>query len=190
MKPWRAAFAAACVTFAGCSSLLPRSEVDTQNGWESFDEARQAIEAIVPGESTREELASQGIDPYANPAVTLLSFSDIVQRFAVGSALKAEELDEGIRACLVAGKACTGYALAVQRRQSKRIGGFWADFLNFRRETDVTGWTFNALILLVDDTVVYTLYGGQPKVHEREVSRNPLGPMQGRGGDLIPSVRP
>jgi hypothetical protein len=52
------------------------------------------------------------------------------------------------------------------------------DILNFRRETDITGWTFNALILMVDSLVVYTLYGGQPRIHEQEVSRNPLGPIQ------------
>ena len=64
------------------------------------------------------------------------------------------------------------------------------DFLNFRRETDVTGWTFNALVLLVEDRVVYTLYGGQPNVREHEVTRQPLGPLQDWGealpvGDLL-----
>lgn len=187
MKAWLAAALAA--SLAGCTAMLPRSQTQTQDGWQSFDEARSAIENILPGRSTREELSAAGLDPYENPAVTLLSFSDVVQRFAVGAALKAEELDEGIRSCLRAGKACTGYSVAVQKRESRRTGGFWADFLNFKREVDVTGWTFNALILLVDDTVVYTLYGGQPKVHDHEVTRNPLGPIQGRGADLVPSVR-
>jgi len=33
-------------------------------------------------------------------------------------------------------------------------------------------------ILIVDEHVVYTLYGGQPKVHAEETSRQPLGPLQ------------
>jgi hypothetical protein len=28
---------------------------------------------------------------------------------------------------------------------------------------------------------VYAVYGGQPTVHETEVNRNPLGPLQGWG---------
>lgn len=58
------------------------------------------------------------------------------------------------------------------------------DIFNFRRETDITGWTFNAMILMVDDLVVYTLHGGQPRIHEKEVSRNPLGPIQ----DSVPPL--
>ena len=34
---------------------------------------------------------------------------------------------------------------------------------------------------MIDDMVVYTLYGGQPRIHEHEVTRNPLGPLQGLG---------
>jgi hypothetical protein len=29
--------------------------------------------------------------------------------------------------------------------------------------------------------VVYAVYGGQPTIHEVEVERNPLGPLQGWG---------
>ena len=40
---------------------------------------------------------------------------------------------------------------------------------------------------MVDDLVVYALYGGQPTIREREESRQPLGPQQNRG-DVVPSV--
>jgi hypothetical protein len=104
-----------------------------------------------------------------------------MQRFAVGTAIDSKELDPGIRQCLTAGNACSGYLILVRRNDRARIGNFWLDVFNFRRETDVTGWTFNALILFVDDVVVYTVHGGQPRIHEKEVSRNPLGPLQGLG---------
>jgi hypothetical protein len=118
--------------------------------------------------------------------VSILSYSDVVQRFAVGSTIRPEELDPGIRQCLTAGKACTGYSIVLKRTSRKRIGNFWLDSLNFRRETDVTGWSFNALVLFVDDLVVYTLHGGQPRVHEKEMVRNPLGPLQGWGNQVVP----
>lgn len=165
----------------GCASLLPRADLATQQAWGDFEEARAAIERIVPRKTTRAELAAAGIDPLKNASVTILGLPDVMQRFAVGSAIDAQALDPGIRECLEAGNACTGYSIFVRRSDRKRIGNFWLDTFNFRREIDVTGWTFNGLILLVGETVVYTVHGGQPRIHEKEVSRNPLGPLQSFG---------
>lgn len=172
---------AALVT--GCTGLLPRGETSTQETWSDYASAREAIDSIVPFKSTRAELSAAGIDPHTNAAVTLLNFSDVMQRFS-GSSVRHEELDPGIRRCLTSGKACTGYSVSLKRVSRKRIGNFWLDSFNFYREVDVTGWSFNALILFVDDMVVYTLHGGQPRLHEREVTRNPLGPLQGWGGTV------
>lgn len=172
---------------AGCTSLLPRAEFATQQTWSDYDAAKAAIDAIVPARSTRDELRAAGIDPHSNAAVSILNVSDVMQRFAAGS-VRQEELDPGVRQCLTAGKACTGYAISLKRSSHKRIGNFWLDSFNFYREVDVTGWSFNALILFVGDTVVYTLYGGQPRMHEREVTRNPLGPLQGWSNQVTPKL--
>jgi outer membrane murein-binding lipoprotein Lpp len=169
------------VVLAGCSSLLPTADVATQQAWASFEEARAAVERVVPRETTRAELSAAGIDPLTNAAVTILGFPDVMQRFASGTVLDPKELDLGIRECLAAGNDCTGYAIQVRRSDRRRIGNFWADTFNFRRETDVTGWNFNALLLFVGDVVSYKVHGGQPLIHEKEVSRNPLGPLQGLG---------
>lgn len=160
----------------------------TQETWADYAAAQAAIDAIVPMKSTRAELSGSGIDPHSNAAVTILNVSDIMQRFAAGSALSQEDLDPGVRRCLTAGKACSGHSITLRRTSRKRVGNFWLDSFSFYRETDVTGWTFNALVLFVDDLVVYTLHGGQPRVHEREVSRNPLGPFQGWGQRATPNL--
>ncbi len=178
----------AAAALSGCAALLPDSRVTTEDSWKSFDEAKDAIERIVPYTTRRAELAAARIDPHANPAITILSFADIVQRFAIGSAVDPKTLDAGIRDCLAAGKSCSGYAIKIHSDRRNRIGNFWLDVLNFRREVDITGWTFNALILLVDDTAVYTVHGGQPKIHEFELSRNPLGPFQGFGERIAPTL--
>jgi hypothetical protein len=177
----RCATLLAGVALAGCTSLLPRADLATQQAWGNFEEARAAIEAIVPQKSTRAELSSAGIDPLQSASVTILGLPDVMQRFTIGTAVDGQQLDPGIRECLAAGNACTGYSIFVRRNDRKRIGNFWLDTFNFRRETDVTGWTFNALILFVGETVVYTVHGGQPRIHEKEVSRNPLGPLQSIG---------
>jgi hypothetical protein len=163
---------------AGCSSLLPRSASQTASHWKSFEEARDAIESLEPYKTRIEDVRAKGIDPYKDHGVVLLSFSDILQRFASSSAVRREDFDPGIRDCLSAGKRCIGYAITLSDVRRKRVGNFWSDSLNFNREIEIVGWKFNALIIIVDGIVVYTLYSGQPRINQRETVRNPLGPLQ------------
>lgn len=80
--------------------------------------------------------------------------------------------------------ACNGTARDTRR---DRTANFWLDSLGFYRKIDVSGWSFNATILLIDDVVVCTLYGGQPIISELEVSEQPLGPLQ-NWGDTLPAL--
>ncbi len=178
---------AVAVLVSGCQALLPEADVSTTVDWGSFDEARETIDSFVPYKTHKDELSAKGIDPYLNPAVSLLSYSDILQRFASSSAVRREDFDPGIRDCLSAGKRCIGYSIAVKKVRKERVGNFWLDSLNFRREIDITGWTFNGLVILVDDVVVYTLYSGQPRLKDRENTHNPLGPLQS-WGDQVPGL--
>ena len=171
----------ATALIAGCAALLPTSRSETEATWKSFDEARAAVERIRPYTTTKSELVALGIGTERDATVTLLSHVDIAMRFPIGGVLKEEEVDRGIRDCMKAGRACNAYQINVKRVDRNRIGNFWLDALRFRRETDVSGWTFNALIIFVDDLAVYAVYGGQPTLRETEVERNPLGPLQGWG---------
>ncbi len=180
---WRAtiraaAFAAAWL--AGCAELLPSSQDVVHGKWDSFDEAKAAVESIEPHRTTLADLRASGLDPYENPNVELLNYSDILRRFPMAGAHK--QLDPGLRECLEAGKACTGYAIDIKWADQKRVGNFFLDFLSFRRETESTGWTFNALVLLVGDEVVYSLYGGKPSIAETSKTIEPLGPVQNWNG--------
>ena len=169
---------------AGCQALLPRASSELRDTWGSFDEALEAVNRIVPYETRRAQLAAEGIEPGTNPAITLLSFADVSQRFSLGATVTADELDQGLRECFAAGKRCTAYAIAIRDVKRRRVGNFWLDTFNFVRITDSTGWNFNALIVFVDDLVVYTLTGGQPRISERDRVRNPLGPLQA-WGDIL-----
>lgn len=186
-----AAAAALLVLATGCQStlqsLLPDATIKTDVEWKSFEEAKQVFESIEPYKTRAEDLYAKGFDPASNPAVTVLSFSDILLRFNAGTAMRHDDYDRGIRDCLAAGKGCVAYSLQLRRVKRERVGNFWLDSLNFVRQIDTTGFSFNALILLVDGTVVYTLYGGQPKIQEKERNVNPLGPLQG-WGDTVPAL--
>ncbi len=180
-----AALALAAGALTGCTALLPKAHTEVSSPWRSFAEAKSAIERIVPNETTAGDLRAMGIDPYTSPNVQLLSYSDILLRFPMNGSFQRDGLDHGLRECLEGGKACTGYSINVRELRRDRTGSFWPDALGFKRVVDVSGWTFNALILMIGDRVVYTLYGGQPIVREQEVSRQPLGPVQNLG-DAVP----
>jgi hypothetical protein len=178
MHARRALTAIAAASLAACASWLPKAHTVTVVRWNSFDEAKAAIDKIMPYESRRADLTAQGIDPLLNPAVTILNYSDVAQRFATGAIVGTDQVDRGIRECLVAGKSCTGYQIEARRTNRNRVGNFWLDSFTFVRETEVSGWSFRSTILFVDDLAVYTTYGGQPLIHEQEVDRKPMGPLQ------------
>jgi hypothetical protein len=170
--------------FGGCSSLLPRGDVMTETQWQDFEDAQRTFDRIVTRQTTVDDLRKMNLDPYANPNITLLNYSDVLRRFLPSPTINPRDLDDGVQECIAAKTACTGYEVDHRSIKRVRIGSFWLDFLNFKRDTDVTGWRFNAVLLIKDNVVIYKLTGGQPKIHDSEIQKNPLGPLQG-SGDLI-----
>lgn len=165
---------------SACASWLPEAHTNTTS-FQSFDEARAAIEALVPMKSDRSALEKNGFNPTKHPNTNILTHADVVRRFVPSTLLRREDLDPGILACLEAGDACRGLEIIGVKIARERKGNFWADFFNFKRRTETTGWRFNALVLLINDLVVYRTWGGQPVVNELEDIRNPLGPFQDIG---------
>ena len=179
----------ALVTLASaCSSMLPVSHSDASS-FQDFDEARNAVVALVPMKSSKTVDARDGIDFAKQPNTKILTHSDVVRLLVPAGLLKREDLDPGILVCLEARDACNGLAITASRIAKTRTGNFFADFVNYRQRTETTGWRFNALILYVDDMVVYRSWGGQPRVDELDVATRPLGPFQEMGPSLVSSGR-
>ena len=169
----------------GCSSLLPKGEAETEGPWQTFWEAQQTFDKIIPHQTTVEELKQLKLDPGSNPNVTILNYSDVLRRFIPSPTINAHDLDPGVQECISAKAACKGYEIDQRVMKRKRYGNFWADVFNFERKVDIVGWRFNGVILIKGDLVVYKLTGGQPAIHEREENKNPLGPFQGFGEHLL-----
>ena len=169
------------IFLAACSALLPKEAAVTQSPWESYQDAEQTFEKVVPYQTTVEDLKQLQLDPNLNSNVSVLSYSDIVRRFIPSASLNALGVDHAVQECLQANSACKGYELNHRVLKRNRYGSFLADFLNFHRKVDVVGWRFNAVILIKNNVVVYKLTGGQPAIHEHEEAVNPLGPLQGAG---------
>jgi hypothetical protein len=180
---------AAISLLAACSDLLPKNRTEVESRWSSYDEAHATIERIVPYKTTLADLRQMGIDPFVNANVQVLTYSDIVLRFPLSGTLPMEKLDPGLRECLEAGKRCQGFTISVREINRNRVGNFWLDAFHFERVTDTTGWTFSAIILAVNEQVVYEIHGGQPVVRETEVTKLPLGPLQS-WGDRVPAAIP
>ena len=185
----RAVAAGVCLLAGGCTTLLPSSRTEVVSVWSSYDDAVSSLATVAPYQSTRQSVHAQGLDPGRNPAITVLHFADVLQRFAAATLIKPEDVDRGIRDCLQAGKHCGGYIIAVEKLHRRRVGSFWLDSLNFRRETVTTGWRVDVLLVFVDDALVYKLVGGRPLVNEVELRRNPLGPPQGWGDQSLQMIR-
>lgn len=173
---------------SACTSLLPVSHSNASS-FHSFEEARVAVVALVPMKSSRHAVDDRGIDFAKHPNTKILTHSDLVRLLVPSGLLKREDLDPGILVCLEARDACNGLDITASRISKTRTGSFFADFINYRQRTETTGWRFNALILYVDDLVVYRSWGGQPRVDELDVATRPLGPFQEIGPSLMTSGR-
>jgi hypothetical protein len=169
------------VLLAGCGALLPRGESVAESPWQSFEEAQQTFDRIIPYQTTVQDLRALKLDPMQNPNITLLNYSDVLRRFIPSPSTNTEDLDPGVQDCIKAKSACKGYEVDQKTLKRRRYGNFVADFMNFKRKVDVVGWRFNGVILIKDEVVVYKLTGGQPAIHEHEENKNPLGPLQGIG---------
>ncbi len=174
-----------CAALSGCATLLPTAKREVVSGWGSYDEAVKSLATIEPYKATRNDVHREGLDPQRNPGIAVLHFADVLQRFSAAALIQPGDVDRGIRDCLHAGKQCNGYAVSVKKVDSDRVGNFWLDTFNFKRETVTTGWAVEALLIFVDDQLVYELIGGQPTIKEYAVVRNPLGPVQGLGDRVM-----
>lgn len=179
--------AAACLGLVGCSSLLPRGSSVVDGPWKSFENAQQTFDRIVPYQTTTQDLKALGLDPQSSPNVTLLNYSDVLVRF-MSSQISSDELEGAVRECIQAKAACKGFEIEQKSLKRTRAGNFWADFLNFKRRTEIRGWHFKGMLLVKGDTVVFKQISGLPQITAEELNRNPLGPFQGVGESTLSNL--
>lgn len=180
-RPWRALPAVGLALLAGCTSLLPSGSVVTPTTFESFDAVRSAFEKVTPHRTTLAELDALGFDPKASTNVTLIPYPEVVGRLVPYPGIAASDLEPGVRECIAAQTACRAYVFHFGNEQRKREGGFWFDFLNIRRITNITGWRFEGFVVVNDSMVLFRNYAGEPRIERTERQTNPLGPFQPAG---------
>jgi len=117
--------------------------------------------------------------------VTVLNYSDVLNKYAP-NAVRDEYLEPGIRECLKTQSMCSAYAIEHRQVRRERVGNFFLDIINVERRTEITGWRFAAVVVVVGDRVVHKAWSGVPAISEVEESLNPLGPLQDRATSMVP----
>jgi len=181
----------ALITVTACGAMLPHGEEKTGTRWTRFEEVMQAYEAVEPFTSTKDDLARLGFTPDIQPNVKILNHVEVLDKLVPNNIYEDADLPKGIRACLMAGKACSAYEYNQTEMHIRRYGGFLADFLNFKRKTETTGWSFSALFVMTGNDIVYKMWSGTPEILTYKETVNPLGPLQGAGPSIsIEAVKP
>lgn len=180
-----AALLSAVLTLSACASLLPDEKKGSNTPWHSYAEAETMFESIVPGKTTQAQLKVMGLDPQTIPNVSVLSHADLLRRLQAMVAFEGNGLDPALKQCVASREACFAYRIEQQSIGRERVGNFWLDFLNFKRTTEVTGWSVDAMILISRGVVVYKSWTGKPNIRETEKENHPLGPLQGIGSTIV-----
>jgi hypothetical protein len=123
---------------------------------------------VIPGKSSVIELKALGVDPATTPNVALLSHTDLLRRLIPSSSFDVRLLDPGLQECVSQREVCFAYEIEQIFLQRKRHGNFWLDFLNFKRQVDISGWQFDAVFVIKNDRVGL-------QIMERQTQRSPVG---------------
>ena len=167
-----------------CANLLPSIQREVTTPWASFDQAKRSFDQIVPYETKLADVVSLGFGPDHLPNMKILNQAQVVQAALPSPLQDPATIPRGVVDCMRAGAACVGYAMEPSKIEDRRTGNVVLDLLNFRRDTLSTGWKFAALIVVVNDTVVYKQWSGQPSIRATTRRTNPLGPLQAAMEDL------
>lgn len=174
-----------CAWLSACTSLLPTSKQINDQPWDSYQKAQEVFALITPAKTTLEDLQKLGIYPDKTPNVALLNHADVTRRLVAISSLEINLLPPPIQHCLAHHAECSAIQIEQKHMDRKRYGNFWLDFLTFNRQIEISGWQFEALIIMQKDLVVYKLWTGKPNILQWEEERNPLGPLQGAGSTVL-----
>ena len=163
---------------SACANLLPSVQHEVTIPWADFEQAKHSFDQIAPYETKLADVGKLGFGPDHVPNIQLLNQSQVVQATLPSPLQDPATIPRGIADCMRAGAACVGYAMEPSKIEHRRVGNIVFDLLNFRRDTLSTGWKFAALIVVINDTVVYKQWSGQPSIRTTTRRASPLGPLQ------------
>jgi len=166
------------ILLGACSTWLPAVHREVSNPWTDFASVKRSFDHITPFQTSMDQVRALGFDPDKTPNVQMLNQAQVIEAVLPSPLQERSTVPRGVLQCMQAGSACVAYAMTPSRIAQRRVGNFVLDFFNFHRQIVTTGWKFSALIVVIDQQVVYTQWSGEPQIHTT-IDRNiPLGPLQ------------
>jgi hypothetical protein len=171
---------------SGCRTLLPSGVEQDTGQWHAYAQVEETFNLIESNSTTIADMSALGIDFRTTPNITKLTYLDVMERFKLDSTIfNGVALPPGIESALNNHDRCIAYEIIINNTRKTRTGGFWKDLLGFEQITKTTGWSFNALVVIDGDVVVYVLHSGKPKIERTVRNKKPLGPFQSIDGVQI-----
>jgi hypothetical protein len=166
------------ILLGACSTWLPAVHREVSNPWPDFAAVKRSFDHITPFQTSMDQVRALGFDPDKTPNVQMLNQAQVIEAVLPSPLQERSTVPPGVLQCMQVGSACVAYAMTPSRIEQRRVGNFVLDFFNFHRQIVTTGWKFSALIVVIDQQVVYTQWSGEPQIHTT-IDRNiPLGPLQ------------
>jgi len=166
------------VLLGACSSWLPVLQREVSNPWADFAAVKRSFDEIVPFQTSMRQVRALGFDPDKTPNMHMLNQAQVIEAVLPSPLQERSTVPQGVIQCMQAGATCMAYAMEPSRIEQRRVGNFVLDFVNFHRQSVTTGWKFSALIVVIDNQVVYTQWSGEPQIHTTIDRKNPRGPLQ------------
>ena len=170
--------AGAMLLTTGCQSMFVSRQSSTLTQWTNWDQINLAFNEITPNQTTTKDLRKMGFDPNVTPNIKIMPYVDILPIFMPNPNIHKEDLPVGVRVYVEAKKGNQAYLVELENVKEKRHGNLLLDIFSFKRLTHQSGWRFKGLILIKDETVVYTLCSGEPDISREDSNIRPLGPFQ------------
>jgi hypothetical protein len=161
---------------AACSNLLPRS-TSSNSPFRTFEEAKEAFDAVEVGRTRTGELVDLRIDPQRQ-GVTLLSGAQLISLYLPNDAATLALHDEGVQRCGQSPGRCQGWVVDVERDRRRRKGVWLLDALRIKRVRERGGFDFTGVLLVLDDVVVHKIWSGVPRRRVESTRIQPLSFLQ------------
>ena len=185
MKPLMSLTVVIALLLSSCSSTkwLPSQESTTDYPWKSFQDAKDSFDQIVVNVTEMDELQDFGYEVYT-PNLERLNYLDIISKFIPTPAISLGDIDPNVKKCILQRENCFAFHVVVNVSKENREGNVLLDLLNFKKESRESGWSFDAFIVILNDTVIYKTWKGKANIVNDKSNKNPLGPLQGGLGKL------
>ena len=104
-------------SMAGCGTspdLLPDEKDGTRSPWETFADFQLAFDQVVPKQTSVDDLNALGFDPYRNPNVAVVPYTEVRKAFQPTGGFMLVKPPTPIQRCFQARERCVGWLVTPQ----------------------------------------------------------------------------